>query len=292
MTIHQSEVEYLEKQTRRQANSTVWHEHRAGHITASSAHTVLHTNQDNPAQSVILKITKPATSQINAAPLIYGREKEKEVFKLAGKYLAQAHKDCELSHSGMMVSTKKPWLSASADGIVNCSCHDKRVLEIKCPYSARNQTAEEFLNDQSSYMHGGTLKKNHQYFTQVQLEMYVHDVQTCEFVVYVKDTLIHQTVPRDDEYLAEILPVLEVFWKKHITHELLTRSVETERSQKEARKVFCYCRKEWDGVSTRVKCDGQFCPHQWIHLDCIRPARKTVPRGIWYCKTCLRGKQN
>uniref|UniRef100_UPI00358F650E uncharacterized protein n=1 Tax=Myxine glutinosa TaxID=7769 RepID=UPI00358F650E len=292
LAVNRSESEFLEQKTRLQAKTTIWHEHRAGRITASSAHTILHTNQDSPAPSAILRLTKPNHSEIHSAPLIYGHKKEPEVFQLAGQLLGQYHENCELSHCGMVICEDKPWLSASVDGIVKCSCHGTRILEIKCPYSARDKEAEEFVYDKASYMYDGHLEEEHQYYTQVQLEIYVHNVQACDFVVYVKDSLLHQTIVRNDMFLSKILPMLEGFWKRHITHELLTRCVEHANARvKRDERIYCYCRKKWDGVSVLVGCDGWSCPFEWVHLNGICPARKTAPKGTWYCKKCCHEKE-
>ncbi|XP_014674875.1 PREDICTED: uncharacterized protein LOC106814988 [Priapulus caudatus] len=289
LSVSRDEITHLEKHTRSQAKSLIWHEHRSGRITASSAYTILHTDSDKPAPSVILRSTKPNPTEIRAAPLVYGRENEKRVFMMAGQFLGKTHSNFELSQSGLMISEEKPWLSASADGVMQCSCHGTRVLEIKCPYTARNSQPEEFLHDQSLFVFDGTLKKTHQYYTQVELEMYVHNVEACEFVVYVNDSLIHRTITRDEEYLTGILPRLETFWKRHITRELLTRYMEDGDSKKDD-KLYCYCQKAWDKVSVLVGCDGLHCPFEWVHLGCIRPVRKTVPKGTWYCRQCKKNK--
>ena len=57
--------------------------------------------------------------------------------------------------------------------------------------------------------------------------------------------------------------------------------------------LYCYCREPYDPTdnskgNTMVGCDGATCPYAWIHLRCILPKRKTVPKGKWYCKECKK----
>ena len=45
-----------------------------------------------------------------------------------------------MSDSGLIINPLWPYIGASPDGIVECNCCSKCVLEIKCPYSHRNET--------------------------------------------------------------------------------------------------------------------------------------------------------
>lgn len=53
-------------------------------------------------------------------------------------YFAQAaenHKGFELHDTGLLLSTHRPYVGASPDGLVNCDCCGKGVLEVKCPFA-------------------------------------------------------------------------------------------------------------------------------------------------------------
>ena len=48
-------------------------------------------------------------------------------------------------------------------------------------------------------------------------------VQTfCDFLVYAKDGIIHQTILQDADFIPAALPKMEVFWDRYIACELLT----------------------------------------------------------------------
>ncbi|CAG8543034.1 7134_t:CDS:2 [Dentiscutata erythropus] len=47
--------------------------------------------------------------------------------------------------------------------------------------------------------------------------------------------------------------------------------------------VYCICRQVSFGEM--IGCDGENCPIEWYHLDCV--GLKAVPEGRWYCDTCI-----
>ena len=303
MAVTSEQVLKLQEATLQQSKCIEWYRQRAGRITASTAHDVLHTNQHEPSQSLITRITSDSDVQLHAPAIVHGRRFEAVTFGELQEVLPHCHKGATLSHVGMRLSEQKPWLAASADGIICCECHGTGVLEIKCPYTFRDSSYEDMLAEQSRSCldPAGELKPNHRYFTQVQLQMYVYDVDFCIFVVRSGSGLAIQTIFCDKEYLTSTLPKLDKFWGDHIGPELLTRRLEHEKQRVAAavpvdQPVVCYCQKpedpdNEDPAMQLVGCDGAQCPYQWVHLGCIRPKRKTVPKGTWYCKSCKKAKK-
>ena len=49
----------------------------------------------------------------------------------------QHHNDLTVADSGLVINPQWPFVAATSDGIVDCKCCGKGVLEIKCPYSHR-----------------------------------------------------------------------------------------------------------------------------------------------------------
>ncbi|CAJ0756153.1 1534_t:CDS:2, partial [Entrophospora sp. SA101] len=47
--------------------------------------------------------------------------------------------------------------------------------------------------------------------------------------------------------------------------------------------VYCICRQVSFGEM--IGCDGENCPIEWFHLDCVD--LKAVPEGRWYCEHCM-----
>jgi len=75
--------------------------------------------------------------------------------------------------TGLHVRAICTFLGASPDGIVSCSYHAERLLEIKCPFKYKNSISgweqdKDFPIDENIEM-----KPNHRYYYQVQLQMFV-----------------------------------------------------------------------------------------------------------------------
>lgn len=55
------------------------------------------------------------------------------------------------SQWALSIDSQRPFVAATQDGIVNCTCCGKGILEIKCPYSHR----DESLESAASILEGG-----------------------------------------------------------------------------------------------------------------------------------------
>ena len=138
LTVTSTQVDFLEASTLQQADSVLWHEHRAGRVTASAAYDALHTNLNQPVIS-ILKKNYHCKTWANTCGIIgawkKGREMRFEAYCTA--YAAQLHTNVSVSRTGVRIWQDEPLLAASADGFFECSCPERGVLEIKAPFRWR-----------------------------------------------------------------------------------------------------------------------------------------------------------
>lgn len=279
-------VDYLDISTVKQSNSVVWFEQRAGRITASIAGKLLRTKLDKPAPSLMKQILNDQPQVLNVPAVLYGNDKEKQVIASLKQHINTVHTNAHVTKTGMRMQVDTPWLSATADALIHCDCHGKCVVEVKSPYSLRDSKVEDATEDPTHYFYGEELNRQHEYFAQVQVQMHVYGAEWCCFLVLVNETILHTMISRDDAYLQDILSKLHTFWLRNVWPALLCN--QTEEPTNECNKLYCYCREEKD--DTMVGCDGVDCPYEWVHLSCIRPSRKTVPKGTWYCKECKKNK--
>ncbi|KAG8174147.1 hypothetical protein JTE90_020375 [Oedothorax gibbosus] len=68
----------------------------------------------------------------------------------------------EFVRSGLYVSLDKPYLGASPDGCANCLCCPPAVLEIKCPYSIRNNRIGDSCGKSNFFLDENKTKKEPQ----------------------------------------------------------------------------------------------------------------------------------
>lgn len=56
------------------------------------------------------------------------------------------------------------------------------------------------------------------------------------------------------------------------------------RPARPGESVYCYCRCPYDEVSEMIACDGDDCPIEWFHFECVNIM--VPPKGTWYCPQC------
>jgi len=47
------------------------------------------------------------------------------------------HKNFKVKEPGLFIDMENQFIGASPDGLIECTCHEPGVLEIKCPWSCR-----------------------------------------------------------------------------------------------------------------------------------------------------------
>ena len=187
-------------------------------------------------------------------------------------------------------------MGASPDSIVNCDCCGRRVLEA---------TTEPtfFLQEVNGSF---TLKRDHAYYYQIQLQMKLCGTNFGDFIVWRENELGPERIPIDEEFLTAALEKATKFFIYGILPEVLGKwyssyantsenssgdiaelSQNTHSKQTAQREVWCFCRCEESGEM--VACDNEQCKIRWFHIDGLRIEK--VPRGKWFCPECTKGKR-
>ena len=122
--------------------------------------------------------------------------------------------------SGLIVKPNQTWLCSSPDGLIK---DHKICLEIKCPSSCEN------IDISVDYIRYNNLVKSHPYFTQVQLQMYTSNSDSCHFFVFSEKDFILINVPRDNEFLQEVIPKLEKIYFTEIFPALMKKYTQFQK---------------------------------------------------------------
>ena len=120
----------------------------------------------------------------------FGREHERDALEFAEKFLAEnlgpQFGPIAIQGSGLVIDPVDFWLAATPDGVLIADgLAGKALVEVKCPYSARNLTISEAIDSLKSFCLRrddkgvATLKSSHPYFYQVQFQMHVCRAQHC-----------------------------------------------------------------------------------------------------------------
>lgn len=157
-------------------------------------------------------------------PLRWGIDNEPEAKSAYMTYMGKFHHNLKIEPAGLFIKPGEAHLGASADGLVTCDCCGPRLLEVKCPWSARDTKPEaaglDYLSQPDE--NGNTsLKTTHKYYAQIQGQMSLMDYMNCDFVVWTKKGLIVQNVQVDDTYWKKLKDTLDEFYCCHIIPALL-----------------------------------------------------------------------
>ena len=195
-------------------------------MTASNLKNVLATNPAAPARSVLASVCRSTKSSLRTPAVQWGKDHEKAALEEYLSTQIQTHLDFNLCGSGLWVSCEVPYLAGSPDGVTECRCCGRGIVEVKCPYQLRDSTMEEFLADKNSCMVADengcpSLRRKHQHFYQVQAQMYVCDVQFCDFVVHCNKFTIIQRVQYDREFMEATIPKIKVFMTDAVLPQLM-----------------------------------------------------------------------
>ena len=287
------EVCFLEEATRKQADSLYWHEQRKGRITSSNFFEVsrhMLALKCYPT-SLVKKIMKYTPDYPNVQSMRWGRENEPKARQAYSEYLLEHHQDVNVSLAGLVVDPSYPYLGASPDGFVSCSCcEDTGLLKIKCSYKYRNELpiADVALADKNYFLEidpdtdAVQLRKSHKYYYQVQGQIAICKRRFCDFVCWTPMGLFVQRIEKDESFARVIFPDLTNFFCKYLLPELVTQKLKNSSTPCITEKLYCTCQKPASG--RMVGCDNSKCRMEWFHFGCVGLKRK--PRGKWYCPEC------
>ena len=210
----------LEQLTKLQQGSQLWFDFRSGRVSASVFYDVCHTTISKPSKSLLMKICYPLKCKFSSPQTDWGLKKEKIAFR---KYVNTAkynHVDFIANSSGFVISVDNPRFGATPDGVIQCSCCGKGVLEIKCPYSLKDSSCiqTDFLDQSGDVIR---LKEGHRYYYQVQLQMFVIGVKYCDFVVWSPHDILVVRVMYNASFCLDKIDITSSFNEKCVLPELL-----------------------------------------------------------------------
>ena len=139
-SISPEQAKSIEEETREQSKSKLWFQQRSGRVTASKLKLAVHTDITQPSQSLIKSICYPENNQFKSQATSWGCEHETIALKEYKLKQNKNHTDLCLSKGGFCVHHMYPFMGASPDSLVNCRCCGNGVVEVKCPYSCRDQS--------------------------------------------------------------------------------------------------------------------------------------------------------
>ena len=109
---------------------------------------MLHTELSNPSVSLIKSICNSQKARILSEACAYGCKHEDEARSIYSSTMKTNHSPFTIKASGLLLDPSSRFVGASPDGIVQCSCCGCGVLEMKYPYSCKDQSFEDRADQQ------------------------------------------------------------------------------------------------------------------------------------------------
>ena len=114
-------------------------------------------------------------------------------------------------------------LGGSPDGIVS----DEIIVEVKCPFSARNKTIQQAAAEDKKFflqLDGATglkLKQHHNYWHQIQGNLHLTGANICHLIVWTPLDLVILAIHKDPTW-ADNLKILETFYTNSFLPHILS----------------------------------------------------------------------
>lgn len=209
------EVAEIEKETRGQATSRKWHETRTYRLTASRFGEICKSTERRNKQALADSYT--VIKDLNAPALRHGRKYESVAVE---QYELQTQS--KTLPCGIFVSQEHPFLAASPDRIVD----DHTLIEVKCPFSAKDRhishvTVPYLKVSPSDPASGLMLDHNHQYFYQIQGQMFCSGRRQCYLVVYTLKDMKVVEVKYDQAFVHQMVEKLKSFYEEYFRNAVI-----------------------------------------------------------------------
>jgi len=209
--------EEIERKTIGQSKSELWQLLRREMLTASNFGIVCRMRPTTSCAATVKTILYPPF--IDNVVMKYGRDME----EVARKELAVKLNN-EIRPCGLFIDDENPFLGASPDGLID----EDGLVEIKCPLSAENYTAEEAITKLPQIRNifykknGDQMNRNHRFFYQVQGQLNITERDYCVFTVWTPRSLKMVRVKRDELFWQKkMLPLLTRFYYECMLPEIL-----------------------------------------------------------------------
>lgn len=220
-----------------QSDNEHWHGLRQDRMTASNGHRVftrMNTLLADPTAdpAALLKTLTTWTDISHLSNVRWGIEREKKAILEYEQMERQVHDRLAVSKHGFEISPTNPFVGCSPDGVVTCKCKshtsllgNKWLIEVKCPGSYKDKSPQEAAIAQCGVLlenKSWTLKPNHKYYTQIQMQLGIMGLAHCELIVYTKQGHLKVVVPYNEQKFQEILSNLSMFGKTYLFPHLVS----------------------------------------------------------------------
>ena len=204
--VNERDTMRIETASRGQAKTLVWRTEREWRLTAFSFCTICKLTERRNLDKLCATLVNP--QELNVPAIQHGRRYESVAI---AQY--ETEQNVSVRPAGLHIRPDYPYLGASPDGIID----NDTILEVKCPFSGKNEMIApgehfKFLKSENGEL---ALNTQHDYYFQVQGQLFISKAKVCHFCVYTLVDFKMLSVSIDDEYCSSsLIPKLECFYTK------------------------------------------------------------------------------
>ena len=206
-------IETFEKATVEQSASKLWMHARTKRLHSSNFGRICKATERTDMVKLASSLT--ASANVKTAAITHGRKYERVALKAF-----EAKKGLKVEKCGTFISEFVPYLASTPDGIVK----DSALVEVKCPYAARdrpiNASTVPYLKLEDGQLQ---LDRRHDYYYQVQGQMFCTGFELCHFCVYTLKDFLTFEVTKDDAFINDMVKKLSEFYKLYFEKAVLQR---------------------------------------------------------------------
>lgn len=238
----------VERDTRTQWQCEIWKQLRVGRITASMLKRVCSTKMESPSVSLLKAICYPDTTSFSTQATRYGKIFEKVARRDLTFILQKGHNHATVTDVGLIIDPEHPELAASPDGILTCACCGVIPIEIKCPFTFKDDTdiLTKLCNTKQPFIerddNGFQLVKSHAYYAQIQMQIFLCDSLYGYFYVWSKSKKLCIKVSRDESFWIQAKSRATTFFKAIVLPELFSAYF-TEKCVSDENEMIEICRE-------------------------------------------------
>ncbi len=228
IVVNSDEAGKIEMETRRQSDSVLWYHHRRVRLTASNFGKVAKRRPTTPVANTVKTLLY--SRSVDTKAVRWGHTHEDDARQAYLQSLQISDGRAAVSTSGLVVDVTEPCLASSPDGLVHIpgSPEPHGVVELKCPYTAaeRGLTPHEAAQSLKTFLCKRTddgslqLKRNHDYYHQVQGLLAITRRPWCDFVVWTPKGMSVERIRFDPVFWEDTQPKLVRFHRESILPEL------------------------------------------------------------------------
>ena len=119
-----------------------------------------------------------------------------------------SHTNFVCTNAGPMVNPLFPHLGASPDGFVCCDCCGKGLVEIKCPFTARDIHPNGLRGKPRSCLGEKSVFTSHAYCTQIQGQLVISERQYFDLAVWTPVGIVIERVCVDVSFTEKLITKL------------------------------------------------------------------------------------